>query len=57
MALNLNVQSSMKWRKKIVQQVLGDRCKEETSIFKNTVDLVVKRIFQCLQKYLTVKKD
>lgn len=32
-------------KKKIVEQVLRDRCKEETSIFKTVVDSVTRKIF------------
>lgn len=38
-----DVQCWIKW--KIVQQVLGDRCKEKTLIFKMMVDLATKRNF------------
>ena len=41
---NTNIQSSIKWWKRILQQVLRDRCKEKISIFKTMVDLIV--IFQ-----------
>lgn len=38
-----NVQSSVKWRKKIIQPVWRGRCKEETSIFKT--DMEKKNVF------------
>ena len=45
---NRSIQSSIKWRKKIVPQILESHYKRESLIFKSIVDLVMKNIFQCL---------
>ena len=41
-----DIQRPIKWRKKIVRQVLESRCKLETLLFKMTVDSVKKKILQ-----------
>ena len=40
------VQSSIKWRRKIARQVLRDRCKWETLIFRTVMDLVINKMFR-----------
>ena len=43
-SFNLNAQSLIKWKKKIIQQVLRSRCKEKISVSKIIVDQVTKKI-------------
>lgn len=44
---NRGIQSSIKWRERIVQKVSRSRCRGETSIFKTVMNLVINKIFQC----------
>ena len=60
-SLSFNVQSSIqRWKKKIVRQLLRDRCKE-TSISKIIVNPVVKKqssnVSECLSFYNFRKKS
>ena len=45
------IQNSINWWKKVVQQVLSYRYKEEASIFSLIIDSVIKKFFNAMTIY------